>query len=117
MSIVNWCTGIFSKRSRALSLYRRGMARAKKLDHQGAIDDYTILIEMPDAKTDVKAMALYNRATVYAARGETSKACHDLNLVLAMPETLSEIKTESRRKLMRLDRRSKINDPSHNSDT
>ena len=98
-----------------MSLYKRGMARAKKHDHQGAIGDYTAAIEMPDTPADLKAMALYNRATVYAVVGEKSKATDDLNVVLAMPQELTDIKTEARRKLMRMERRSKSDSSSDSS--
>ena len=49
MNVFNWLTGHFSNRGKALSLYKRGMAKAKKHDHQGAIDDYTATIGMPHA--------------------------------------------------------------------
>ncbi len=45
----------------AMSLYKRGMAKAKKHDHEGAIANYSAAIDMSDAPPDVKAMALYVR--------------------------------------------------------
>jgi hypothetical protein len=56
MNVVNWFTGRFSIRGKALTLYRRGMSRVKKHDYQGAIDDYTTTIDMPDTPADVKAI-------------------------------------------------------------
>ena len=41
MNVFNWLSGNSSNLSKALSPYKRGMAKAKKHDHQGAIDDYT----------------------------------------------------------------------------
>ena len=48
MIVIDWLTGHFSNRGKALSVYKRGMGKAKKHDHQGAIDDYTTTIGMPD---------------------------------------------------------------------
>ena len=84
MNVLSWLTGHFSNRGMALSRYQRGIAREKKHDNQGAIDDYTTTIGMPYAPADVKAMALYNRALVYAAAGEIQDATEDMNVVLAM---------------------------------
>lgn len=106
MNAFHWLTGHFSNRGKALSLYKRGMGRAKKHDHQGAVDDYTMIIGMLHTPADVKAMALYNRALVYAAAGENPKATDDLNMVLAMTGALSHVKTEARRLLVRMQRRS-----------
>ncbi len=83
------------------------MAKARNHDPNGAIDDYTLAIDMPNALPNVKAMALYNRALVYAAAGDRPKAIADLNVVLAMTEQLTEIKTEARRKLVRMQRHAK----------
>ena len=106
MNVVSWIKGIFSTHGSAISLYRRGMAKAKKRDPMGAIEDYTASIDSQDVPADVKAMALYNRALVYAADGQTAKAIHDLNVVLEMRESLPTIKTEARRKLLRMKRSS-----------
>ena len=78
----------------------------KKRDHQGAIDDYTTAIGMPDAPADVKAMSLYNRALAFAAAREDPKATEDIDAVLAMKGALPNVKTEARRLLVRMQRRS-----------
>ncbi len=106
MNVFNWLGGHFSNRGKALSMYRRGMARAKKHDHQGAIDDYTTTINTEDAPTDVKAMALYNRALVYVATGDDRKGVDDLDAVLAMDAGLVNVKTMARQKLARMESRS-----------
>jgi hypothetical protein len=106
MSIVNWLKSRFSCRAKALSLYRRGMKRAQRQDHQGAIVDYGATIDMPNGPPDVKAMALYNRALIYAANGDHKKATDDLNMVLALPTSPTDVKTEARRKLERMRRQS-----------
>ncbi|MDA1053877.1 MAG: hypothetical protein O3C40_25795 [Planctomycetota bacterium] len=104
MNVLRWLTGRFSNRDKALSFYKRGMAKSKKHEHQGAIDDYTTAVDMQDAPSDVKAMALYNRALVYATAGNGSKATSDLNTVLGMTEALPNVKAEARRKLARMQR-------------
>ena len=106
MNALNWFTDFFSKRGKALSLYRRGMAKAKKQDQRGAIDDYTAVIDMPDAPANVKAMVLYNRALAYMASGDFGKGGDDLDAVLAMDEAPANVKRSARQKLVRRQSRS-----------
>ena len=106
MSAFNWLTDDFSSRGKALTLYRRGMAKSNDRDHDGAIEDYTTAIDMKDTPGDVKAMTLYNRALVYAASGNKSKATTDLNMVLEMNEAPPNIKSEAKRKLTRMESKS-----------
>ncbi len=106
MGISNWLSQLFSSRGKALSLYRRGMVRAKQQDHDGAIVNYSAAIDLPNSPADVRAMALFNRALVYSSDKEISKAIADLNAVLMMPESPPDIKTEARRKLERMRRQS-----------
>jgi hypothetical protein len=106
MNVFKWLKSLFTGRGKALLLYRRGMVRAKKHDYQGAIDDYTATMNMPNAPPDVKAMALYNRALVYAANEDNLKASEDLNMVLAAAKAPADVKTEARRKLERMKRQS-----------
>ena len=107
MYAFNWLTDHFSSRGKALSLYRRGMAKAKKHDHQGAIDDYTMTIDMPDTPPNVKAMVLYNRALVHVATGDFCKGADDLEAVLAMDEAPVNVKTMARQKLAKREIRSR----------
>jgi hypothetical protein len=93
----------FTGRGRALWRYRRGMTKARRHDHQGAINDYSAAIEMPDAPPDVKAMAYYNRALARLAEDDP-QAADDLNQVLTMKETQPSVRTEARRKLLRIQR-------------
>ena len=106
MNLLGWLIGGFSNRGKSLSLYRRGMAKSKQHDHQGAIEDYTAAIDMPKTPGDVKAMALYNRALVYAAARQGSQATADLDTILGMPEAPPQIKAEAKRKLARMQSRS-----------
>jgi hypothetical protein len=103
MNILDWLAGHFSNRRRALLLYKRGGARARKRNRQGAIDDYTAAIAMRDMPDEVKAMALYHRALVHVAAGDAPKGVDDLNEVLAMDEGFCNIKTMARRRLAALE--------------
>lgn len=105
MNIFQWFTRYFSSRGKAMSLYKRGMAKAKKHDHVGALEDYTTLIGMPGAPADLLAMVLYNRALVYVAAGDDKKAAADLDAVLALNESLVNVKTMARQKLARMESR------------
>jgi hypothetical protein len=103
MKILLWLSGRFSHRRRALSFYRRGRARARNHDRQGAINDYTKTISMRDTPEEVKAMALYYRALVHVAAGDEPNGVTDLNRILAMDEGLVNVKTMARHTLAGLD--------------
>jgi hypothetical protein len=107
MTAFNWLTDHFSNRGKALSLYKRGMAKAKNHDHQGAIDDYTTTIGMPDTPANVKAIVLYNRALVHVATGDFCRGVDDLDAVLAMDEAPVNVKTRARQKLAKREIRSR----------
>jgi dihydroxyacid dehydratase/phosphogluconate dehydratase len=106
MNVFDWLPSCFSNRGKALSLYKRGMAKAKKHDHQGAIEDYTATIGMPHPPADLMAMLLYNRALVHVAAGHDRKGADDLEAVLAMKESFVNVKTMARQKLGRMESRS-----------
>jgi hypothetical protein len=106
MSIFSWFKGKYGVRGKAISLYRSGMTKAHRHDHQGAIRDYTAAISLPDIPPDLRAMALYNRALVYSATKDDLKAVDDLRVVLAMRQTPPDVREEAKRKLVRMDRRS-----------
>ena len=105
MNIFHWFTRYFSSHGKAMSLYKRGMAKAKKHDHEGAIEDYTTMIGMAGTPADLLAMVLYNRALVYVAAGDDQKGAADLDAVLAMDESLANVKTMARQKLARMESR------------
>ena len=109
MNIFRWLTSCFSGRGKAVSLYKRGMAKAKIHDHQGAIDDYSTTIGLPDTPANVKAMVLYNRALVYVATGDYRKGVDDLDAVLAMDEAPVNVKTRASQKLAKREIRSRKN--------
>lgn len=85
-------------------MYRRGVVRARLHKHDAAVEDYTAVIRLDRAPTDIVAMALYNRALVHHAKGNNACAIEDLGAVLHMPAAAGRIKTEARRKLLRMER-------------
>lgn len=110
MNIFHWIKGLFTRRGKALSLYRRGMGLAKQHDHQGAIDEYTAAIELEHVPGDVKAMALFNRGLAHMAAGDYRHSVEDLDEVLAMEEAPHNVKTMARQKLVKREsRRGKSN--------
>jgi hypothetical protein len=102
MSLVKWLFSGRSRRSIALSLYKRGLRCIKKHDQHGAMGGFTAAIESPGAPDDLRAMALYNRALLFAALDKFSEAVDDLNAILAMADPLREIKLAARRRLDRM---------------
>jgi hypothetical protein len=106
MGFFNSLIGHGSGRSKAMTMYKRGMAKAKKHDFEGAIDDYSAAIDISGAPSDVIAMAMYNRALVHAAAKNSPKAIDDLNEVLGMADLPASIKSAADEKLKRINRRS-----------
>ena len=104
MNPFRWIAGHFSSRGKALSLYKRGMSKARKHDHQGAIEDYTTTLGMESLPDDVRAMVLFNRGIAYVAAGEKESGETDLHDVLAMDVSFPNInvQTMARRKLERM---------------
>ena len=105
MRILNWFTDSLSHRGKAMSQYKRGMAKAKRNDHPGALLHYTSAIGMPGTPADLLAMILYNRALVYVAAGDESKGAADLEAVLAMSDSTGNVKAMARQKLARMESR------------
>ena len=102
MKLEFWFTGgLYNSRS-AMSFYKRGITKARKHDHQGAIEDYTTSIDMIETPDDLRAMALYNRALVHRANGDNQSGIDDLETVLAMDEAPINVATMARIKLARI---------------
>ncbi len=110
MNLFDWIVGCFSTRQKSLGIYRRGISKAKRRQHDAAIEHYTTVIGISGVPEDVKAMSLFNRALAYVSVDDT-RGAEDLNAVLEMPGAPAHIKTEAVRKLARMqqraDRRSK----------
>lgn len=107
MGFMGWVQSLFSKRGKALAMYRSGMILAKKEDFRGAIAAYTEAIDAVDVPSDVKGMALYNRALAYAAIDEDAKAADDLAAMLKLPGLPENVKTQAHQRRERLRRRIK----------
>jgi hypothetical protein len=105
MGVLSKMFGGFSSRGKATALYKRGMQRASDRDLEGAIADYTEVVEMGKAPPDLKAMALMNRALAYSRVGDDEKAHADLDKVLAMPDAGAQVKAAATEKLHRMKRR------------
>ncbi|TWT34358.1 tetratricopeptide repeat protein [Blastopirellula retiformator] len=105
MNAIAWITNCFSKRDRATTLYKRGMAKAKLKNHQGAIDDYTSALKAPDGPASLRGMILYNRGIVYVAAGMAKNGADDLNAVLSMDEIQADVKAAAKRKLAKIQSR------------
>lgn len=109
MNVVSWLKNGFSARRKALWNYRRGMARAKRRDYEGALANYTAAIESAGVPADVTAMALYNRALVHVATGHDAKGVDDLNAILEMDGAIVmvNIRTMAKEKLAKMASRSR----------
>lgn len=97
--------GGLTPRGRALAAYRRGMQKVKERDLEGAIVEYTMVVEMKDAPEDVIAMALLNRALAYSHAHDDNKAGVDLDRVLQMPAASQQVLHAAHEKLRRMERR------------
>ena len=75
-------------------------------DGEGAINDYTAAIDMPDIPASMKAMALYNRAVMHVAAGDRSKGMDDLDAVLAMDGAFVNVRSMAKHKLAMMKSRS-----------
>lgn len=104
MKMLAWLRGRISPTYRAKWLYRRGMLRAKAHRQAAAIEDYTAVLAISEAPSNIRGMALYNRALVHSAMGNEPAAISDLKQILSAGDITEQIKTEARRKLLRMDR-------------
>jgi tetratricopeptide (TPR) repeat protein len=105
MSLLESMSRLFTKGGKAATLQQRGMAKAKREDWSGAIDDYTAAIDFPQAPHEVKAMAYFNRALAYAHLGRHANAEEDLQALLATPGAPEHIRSAAKEKLARWGKR------------
>jgi hypothetical protein len=110
VNFISWLCGRVWPRRTPFSIYHRGIKKADRRDHQGAIDDYTTAIEMPDTPEYMIAMALYNRALAHVSSGDNQKGIEDLNAVLRTDKTPVNVKTATRQKLARTEARARKGD-------
>ncbi len=88
-----------------MSMYKRGMQKAGERDLDGAIADYTTVVDMKGAPEEVIAMALLNRALAYSRSHDDDKAADDLDRVLTMPGATKQVLDAAHEKLHRMKRR------------
>ena len=105
MNLLSKLVGNFTPRGRALAAYRRGMEKAGERNLEGAIAEYSVVVEMKDAPEDVIAMALLNRALAYSRAHDDDKAGADLDRVLKMPAASRQVIHAAHEKLRRMQRR------------
>lgn len=105
MSLVKSLHRLFSGGGKAAAMYDQGMEKAHREDWDGAIRDYTAVIDSSKAPRDLKAMARFNRALAYAHQGNQEKAEEDLQATIAMPDAPANIRTSAKAKLARWGKR------------
>lgn len=105
MSLLDWVKTRFTSRGRVVTMYRRGIEKAKVKDRAGAIEAYTTVIEMPDVPRDLLAMSLFNRGLVLVAGGDSDKGSLDLDAVSAMDDAPERVREMARQKLIRMKKR------------
>ena len=106
MNPLTWLKGMFSSRQKSLGRYRDAMAKSKKKDYAGAIEDYGVVIAAKDVPDDIKAMSVYNRSLAYDALGRHAEAAKDLDTMLSMPGVPERVKNEATLRRERLRKRS-----------
>ena len=92
-------------RDKALKMYKRGLEKAEDRNFDGAIADYTGILDMPQAPVDVKAMARFNRALAHSSNRKFALADEDLRAVLSAHDAPEQVKEAAKAKLSRLQRR------------
>lgn len=105
MNLMSKLFGNLTMRGRALAAYKRGMEKAGQRNLEGAIFDYTAVIEMKGAPEDVVAMALLNRALAYSRAHHDDKAGADLERVINMPGASKQVIHAAHEKMHRMQRR------------
>lgn len=76
---------------RWIGLSQRGFCRAKLGRHEAAIEDYTALLEIPEADAGLRSEARSNRASSFGYLGDHDAQRRDLNALIASDDTLEEI--------------------------
>ena len=79
--------------------------KAGKRDLEGAIAEYSSVIDMKGAPADVIAMALLNRALAYSRAHDDDRAGEDLDRVLKMDGASKQVINAAHEKLHRMKRR------------
>jgi hypothetical protein len=104
MGLVAWFESMLSRSARPEALYRRAVKKAKGHDLEGAIRDYTVVIEGESTSAPLKAMSLLNRAVAQAASRHFAEARKDLQSALTAKNAPPEVAAAARAKLDRIGR-------------
>lgn len=107
MNPFQWLKSCFAQGDQANTFYKRGMVKADKHNHAGAIEDYTAALNVPGVVPEMQAMILYNRGLVYVAAGMAKQGADDLNAVIQMEAAAENVKRAAQRKLARIQSRTK----------
>ncbi len=104
MGLFDKLLGGLGARGKAMSAYKRGMAKAEERDWEAAIVEYTAVVEMESAPGDVKAMALFNRAIAYSHSKDEERAESDLQRVVTLDAASDQVKTAARERMKRMEK-------------
>jgi hypothetical protein len=84
-----------ASREKAKALVDSGVAKHNAKDTAGAIADWTVVIRMPNAPSELKATALVNRGISMAAAGDKVSAILDLTVVVEMKDVPPKLKAKA----------------------
>ena len=110
MKILDLLNNWRSQRGKALSLYKKGMAKANKQDYVNAITNYSDAFQTSEIPNDLKGMVLYNRALAYSAMNEDEKAAEDLEAMLKISGLPENVKMAASRRRDRIRKRGERRD-------
>lgn len=108
---MNWFSQFFSIRGKASALLKLGIAKSKVANRDGAIGNYTRVIDMENVPKDLQASALFNRGLAYSQEHKPDLAMKDFKSVLEMEEVPARIASAARERLERMKRRSDRSGP------
>jgi len=83
-------TESLSAAHRAMVYFNRGVVYDEQGKFDAAIEDYTAVLQMPDAPAEDRAGALFNRGVVYDEQGKLDAAIEDYTAVIQMPDAPAE---------------------------
>ncbi len=89
-SIQAWDEVVASHPKDVATLYKRGFAKKELGDKQGAISDFTAVVEMEDAPKEQLTRALVDRGVVKGLSGDGQGAITDCTIVIGMEEAAKD---------------------------
>jgi tetratricopeptide (TPR) repeat protein len=82
-------------KSASVAIHNRGFFKGKSNDHQGAIADFTTVIEMSDLRPADKALALFNRGIVRGQLNDVQGEIADYTILIEMSDVPTEDKVSA----------------------